>query len=47
LGNYLSIPFFLLGIASYLIYLLGWAILGGVFIAILKLKYDAYLAKKI
>ena len=44
MGYYISIPFMLFSVAGYLIYMIGWPILGGVFVAMFKIRIDIYLA---
>ena len=45
IGWYLSIPFMLIAVLGYLIVMIGWPLLASGFVAIIKIRFDMYLAK--
>jgi len=45
MGWYLSIPFMLIAVVGYLIVMIGWPLLATGVVAIIKFRFDLYLAK--
>ena len=45
IGKYLTIPFILFCVLGYLIFIIGWPLIGSFFIAVLKITFDIYLTK--
>lgn len=45
MGWYLSIPFMLIAVLGYLITMIGWPLLATGVVAIIKIRFDLYLAE--
>lgn len=45
MGYYLSIPFMLIAVLGYLIAMIGWPLLATGVVAIIKIRFDLYLAE--